>query len=149
MNIENLDKLINHMKLIREENFSMMDFMRDFPSRRKPENVLKQMETTGGCGTVACLAGHAVLLKAVEDSERLTPRGNLKGDELSVFNITGDMDVRAQKWLDLDDGQMIDLFHKMDSRITAEDTIPVLEHLRDTGIVDWKLSPHMNRKYDE
>lgn len=141
MNIANIQKLIDHLKLTRAENFNMHHFMMGFPERRKPNNVLKQMETEGGCGTTACLAGHAVLIKAAEEGERLGPTGRLKNPPSYGLGLGGDVDTRAQRWLGLSNDQAIDLFYRLDSDLTPEDTIPVLEHLRDTGEVDWSLAP--------
>lgn len=136
LNRHNLQLLINHLEKIRPDNFDMdtwvlgpalYSIMR--ADRQHVQTMVNQMETTGGCGTTACIAGHAAII------------GFALG-EIGGFNY-GTVADNARDWLGLDDDQADKLFLP-ESRTggTRQATIPkvlsVLKNLRDTGRVDWK-----------
>lgn len=92
------------------------------------------------CGTVACIAGHAAWLAT-------------DADEVRDIDLTVVPDL-AKKWLGLDEYTARELFLGGYSRpdspefldyltldqlsaVTLDQAIAVLEHLRDTGAVNW------------
>lgn len=133
MNIDNINKLINHLKKIGPQNFDMGDWLRGYPNKKKASEVMIDMESKGGCGTVACIAGHAAILCAAESDY---------DDNLEEYELIEDI---ARDWLDLDWEDANTLFYRTDPRIKPSDAIPVLESLRDTGVVDWSVAPYYKR----
>lgn len=122
MNVENIQKLINHLQKTKEENFDMKFWLMRYPYQRSAKNILEQMETTGGCGTVACLAGHAALIRAAEEGE------SLRDQHISSF---------AADWLDLDDHQTGSLFLS-GFWANKDQAIQTLFRLMETGEVVWE-----------
>lgn len=80
------------------------------------------------CGTVACIAGHAVAL--FSPGERLS--------EALIWDA-------AAKLLELSGGESGHLFlpHQgaLSFHISATDAAVVLDHLADTGVIDWSIAP--------
>lgn len=80
------------------------------------------------CGTVACIAGHAVAL--FSPSERIS--------EALIWDT-------AAKLLGLSGGESGNLFlpHQgaQSFNISAADAAVVLDHLADTGLIDWSIAP--------
>lgn len=123
-NIELINKVINVIK--EEENFfSMSDFFVSEAMRGSddlPEEVYEVK-----CGTPACICGW---VQKIVDPK-------LKGSEL------GDT-TAAAKALGLTYNDSDNLFYALHagkpwSEITRHEAVKVLEHLRDTGKVDWSI----------
>lgn len=83
-----------------------------------------------GCGTVACIAGHAFVLQGGKVDDTIYRATLVKG-AAEFLGVTDDAAedlfygyVKARGQLDL-------------SEVTPLQAISVLETLRDTGIVDW------------
>lgn len=139
MNIENINKLIHHLKSLKnEENFSMNQWLRfgwfgdsevdwdDEPASR----LVEQMHEKGDCGTVACIAGHAAILKAAEE-----------GDTSGKYDIYSARD-QAENWLGLTEQQADVLFEPRSIaefmiEFSREEAIQALEYMRDHGEVRW------------
>lgn len=132
MNIENINKLIDHLRKTDPKSFDMGDWLSGYPHRKEAAEVLAAMEKRGGCGTSACIAGHAVILEAAENG--------------AVYDMDlTDPEYGAINWLGLNSGQAAILFYRCDPEVKPLDAVVVLEHLRDSGVVDWSLSPHLKR----
>lgn len=123
MNKENIQQVIDVLK-----------------SEEGLEGVTFDMATFYGedevCGTVACIAGHAALLA---DPNAFTPRR-----ARPAYDI-------ARSWLDISVEQADKLFYALNFPgsifdITKAQAIAALEHLRDTGEVDWMTA---GRKAEE
>jgi hypothetical protein len=137
LNRHNLQLLINHLEKIRPANFDMDCWVLgpalNSVERKDIQHVqtmVNQMETTGGCGTTACIAGHAAII-------------GFAWGEIGGFNY-GTVADNAKEWLGLDDDQADKLFlPESRSGGTRQATIPkvlsVLKNLHDTGRVDWKV----------
>src|ERR1700744_3940662 len=97
VNVQNVTKLINHLRKINEANFDMSEwFDRNYyldeegylwDVKPAAELVTYMEKGKGNCGTVACIAGHAALLEAAE-------KGKL------TENITC-VQSKAEEWLGL------------------------------------------------
>lgn len=150
-NNENIDKVIASIKGEIEATkiigFNMAEFIDGYESDQSER----------GCGTTACIAGHAAMLSAdfkfsTEDSEAdvsgefldamLGSEGRSKGASLiDAFVKTG------AKFLGLHSRAASSLFYpKIDGgerldEITSEEAIEVLENLKKTGKVDWSIIP--------
>jgi len=123
MNKENIQKLIDVLKS--EEGLKGVTF--DMATFYGEDEI---------CGTVACIAGHAALLT---DPNAFTPRR-----AGTAYNI-------ARSWLDISVEQANKLFYALNFPgsifdITEDQAVAALEHLRDTGEVDWVAAV---RKADE
>lgn len=85
------------------------------------------------CGTSCCIAGFAYLAKHGEVATHYSTE------------IVGDT---AQEFLGLTDIQKQKLFNPTHTdngyEATYEEGIKVLEHLRDTGVVDWSVAGILN-----
>lgn len=138
MNIDNFNTLINHMKETSDSSFNMgswfyrvSDGAGEQTILSRPEVFSKEFKEKNTCGTVGCIAGHAMLL-AVRDNDP---------------SIVGNFSARTvgRDYLGLDNelsqaffspGQVND--GTVDYRlIKREDAIKALETLRDTGTFDW------------
>lgn len=124
MNIEHIDQVIASIKgeieLTKKVGFNMLQYFMQRPDLD---------QTHRHCGTVACIAGHAQLLQ-----EAMTGRNGERSRHLGM------------KFLGLDGGEADDLFYGYSGgmqlpleRITSEQAIEVLEHLKTTGEVDWSV----------
>lgn len=80
-----------------------------------------------GCGTVACIAGHAVILSS--------PDTNWSKAFLN------DIEDAAQKYLDIREDQAFDLFFADNgpdlTDITLEMAVRTLRHFAETGVIKW------------
>lgn len=126
-NIENINKLIEVLKSDRAKNhFNMsvwLDNGKSYPPL--PSEINK-------CGTVACIGGWCNVLQYEENPDK--------------FYAADYQALEETDWLGLDDDSAHALFYSSVSFGITDplDVIPVLEHLRDTGEVDWSLSPFLN-----
>ena len=90
-----------------------------------------QMEIFHGCGTPACLAGHAILL--------------MHGHDISeYFREWGGLALMsAEAWLGLTPRQSAEMFtpHPLGDRtVTKEDALDMLDRAISTGKVLWTMS---------
>jgi len=131
-NIENINKLIEVLKSDRAKDHFNMNF---WFGNEKGYSLLPS--EINECGTVACIGGWCNVLQYEEKADKF-------------YNVHY-QDSDARDWLGLDAATAGDLFYSYESfGITNPlDVIPVLEHLRDTGEVDWSLSPFLNSDDDE
>lgn len=107
------------------------------------------------CGSVACIAGYAIqLIPPAERSKDYTPIADSAARWLDIgyeastaLFLGGDavVDATATRWSAPDINQTMKVFSSMRymsseqlAAITVEQAVDVLEHLRDTGIVDWR-----------
>lgn len=114
MNKRNINKLIKHLKTnFTEVGFNMHSY-----------GLSHDLSDTSGrnCETVCCLAGHAVLMNAVDPSSVVVKR-------------------YAQRFLGLTYKQAHDLFEPIIpynwSSITPAVAIAVLENFKRTGVIDY------------
>jgi hypothetical protein len=96
------------------------------------------------CDTVACLAGHAVLLMERDNQEnyikRTLPLMNSVGTRVYIASSIRD---RAEAFLDLTRRQAEEMFRfspAYHQPITAEQAARMLENLLATGEVDWRAA---------
>ena len=124
MNIENINKLIDHLESI-------------------PEVEYNQKWYTHGCGTPACIAGHAAYLSTNKTFRRMNKF--LVGTEIRTMNkfLAGtEIGVLAKKWLDIPLYKSNGMFEAFpigtDEEITKQDAINMLKNLIETGEVVWR-----------
>lgn len=142
MNIERIDQVISSIKGEIEKTKALGFNMDYFMSQSDEQYCLDR--SNRGCGTVACIAGHAYALK-----HREMPITPVSG----IYNRSPDeywsIPAIAREWLELDGETAHDLFHarlpigvfrstKLQD-IQPEQAIQVLEHLKATGEVDWSI----------
>lgn len=142
LNRDNLQLLINHLEKIKPDNFDMQAWLigpAKYADSESLNGMLQQMETTGGCGTTGCIAGHAAMLAAVFSGKKVREM-HLYGvdDFYQIWKI-------AENWLGLDSEQAHRLFLPENRQgDTRQASIPkvlsVLKNLKDTGRVDWKTT---------
>lgn len=138
MNKDNVQLLIDALKQelkakTRDVGFNMNWWTIDKIDLESFENSpglrgIKFKDLTGNsCGTTACLGGWCNILSGFA--------------ELSLSE--GSTNANAREFLGLDEDGARTLFYppmiKHYDDITPQDAIEVLEHLRDTGIVNWAL----------
>lgn len=158
MNVENINRLIDHLKKVPRKAFNLDRWFEHVVPENDPlrdeyhdfyetddgfgvtedihpawaAEVLATQEGPGpyDCNTVACIAGHAALLATVESGKRMEVEQSLRDF--------------AQDWLGLTSIQTSILFTPYDlptgyfySDVTPQIAVRVCEHLRDTGEVDW------------
>lgn len=81
-----------------------------------------------GCGTTACVAGHAIILAGLAGSPEAI-------EDLPRFSTT------AQEWLELDDEDANELFYGgIGVLATAPMAARVVRRLAQTGEVDWSVA---------
>lgn len=123
-NAENINKVIasirGEIEATKDVGFNMSDWV-------GPAEIEADDRTGRNCGTIACIAGHAYLVSGGEDRDA----------------TSDDVVPAAQEFLDLKSGSADELFYAYGSGesmydITSEQAIRTLEHLRDTGEVNWK-----------
>lgn len=140
MNVDRINQVIASIKgeIARTEKlgFNMNFFL------KKAEDE-ESVDLTGrSCGIIACIAGHAYAVL----------RDNESPEDIDPANSTEYWDIPhvAQLWLDISPEDADLLFYAqgehghVGSVILLEDITPALairtlEHLRDTGKVDWQL----------
>lgn len=126
-NKRNINRVIasikGEIKATEQIGFNMEDFVTDTSGDRSGRH----------CGTVACIAGHAHILKTKEDPKTcFFAAGRIveSGKEYLKLSYEDAEELFYANALQ-EDGQSLD-------DITPEQAIRTLEHLRDTGEVDWK-----------
>lgn len=124
MNVANLRALAKHLRTpLAAKHFDLETYF-DLGPRQDDEPVAKAIRS---CGTVACIAGHALVLSAPAD---VVPE---EGEEIHD---------RAAAWLGLDAEQAHALFLPAGTRVnymavTAAIAANVVERLANTGEVLW------------
>lgn len=138
MNRENVEKLIEALEKDtfqdRGVGFNMGVFMMVHNGINKVADFRDEP-----CRTVACIAGHAYLLKSIEEEapgtwEQITGYGHRCGFAVSR---------QAQIWLDLDGWTAEELFNpsfRPIDRIGPDMAVKVLRNLLETGEVDWRVA---------
>jgi hypothetical protein len=134
MNTANLDKLIAHMEAMPDKAFDLSKWMEGplyeyggliISDSVIAAEVLHKQRTTGGCGTVACIAGEAAILAVAEKAADVKPPLSVSVPKL------------AQEWLNLTDLQADTLFtpgtYYPRSEVTKAQALAVLKALRATG----------------
>lgn len=152
MNKERIQNLITHMEEMPNHAFDMNQWMRVEIEYQDPERdgesytgfvgpgrVLAEPERFGTlfrekhvCGTVGCIAGHAIVIamkenaigKGFTDYDSIIPAAGAYLD-LTMYDARELFKARA-------------LNGNFDS-VTKQQAINVLKHLRDTGDVDWDM----------
>jgi hypothetical protein len=132
MNTANMDKLIAHMEAMPDEAFDMGRWLtgplRHMSASIVPDPVLaaeviEKQRTTGGCGTVACIAGEAAIIAIAE---------GMSVHYDSVWTI-------AESWLELTNTESASLFVPRtvgaQSDVTKAQAIAVLKDFRATGLL--------------
>lgn len=142
LNIKNLNRLINHLKALKNnKNFNMSQWVRfdDFENQsdidwydEPAEKLVARMQEKGDCGTTACLAGHAVILKSAAEGDYSGKYGKYEAKE------------QARSWLGLTAKQADLLFEPRTESdylisFSREQAIETLERLRNTGKVYWPV----------
>lgn len=120
MNIDNLNHLIETLRNPPAEShmgFNMRDWF--VPAHEGPSHVDYE------CNSVACIAGWCAYIAKADLSE-------------------SDIPEVAMNWLEITVEQSCELFTPQAvedyEAVTIEDAIRVIEHLRDTGEVDWSIA---------
>lgn len=138
MNIERIDQVIasirGEIKQTETLGFNMNFFL---TTADEPEEESDAPDLSGrGCGTIACIAGHAYALRHADKSPE-----HLKS-ELGAFDQWS-IQGQAEAWLDLEHEQAQTLFYGRGGpdleHIQPEQAILVLETLKRTGTVDWSI----------
>lgn len=131
-NAEHINQVIasirGEMEVTKNVGFQMEDYI--CPN---DDNCPIGYDTTGrNCGTVACIAGHAHLI----------------ANDGRTWGSGGEVHSSGQHFLELDNEDANNLFYAWGARdengnlrdmrkIPPDRAIRTLEHLRDTGEVDW------------
>ena len=130
MNTERIDELIEHIADL-PINEPVVGFnMTTVAYATLPNH--RTHDTSGwNCGTTACIAGHALLLK---------------GDNINrlIWTDAGVLMEEAREWLGLDHDQANVLFADRPYGVAMSSVNPgmalrTLRHLRETGVVNWDL----------
>lgn len=123
MNIPNILALANYLdRTVSADSFDMANWR--LPHDHLPRSPKTNAEAfEGSCGTVACIAGHAMVL--FEPDAPLCPEGQISD--------------RAQDYLGLTDDQAGELFiPRLETHITTKArAVQVLRTLAETGEVTW------------
>lgn len=85
-----------------------------------------------GCGTVACIAGHAYLLARHFNVEKAMNEDPDDIENIAAEYLGIDAENAAYLFYDLPEG--IDL-----NKVTSADAINTLNHLAKTGQVEWRI----------
>lgn len=146
INVANVRKIINWVKHDKAEHFRISNFVdyidpdrEDVPEEYKEQNglVTKYLE----CNTTFCIAGYANILRWEEKGSSLDTVDDL-------YSIVTDQST-AKNWMGIDDDTGHNLFFCVNNYLTREEfddlgndtkasiVIDVLEHLIETGHVDW------------
>lgn len=86
-----------------------------------------------GCGTIACIAGHAYLLATAHNSSQA-----MKADADEIETVAAD-------YLGIDADEAAHLFYDLPLEhelkdVTADQAIDTLKRLSETGVVEWRMS---------
>jgi hypothetical protein len=148
VNVENVQKLIDLLKALPEEKFSMPDWLerkglgtpsfaatqveeyKKFfePVYKTPEEVIHN------CGTAGCIGGWAGVIMKKERNEKLTFKGAWSTAHYGQEDVAD--------WLGIGYSAGYTLFHadggpRVMPEVRRVHAIRVLEHLLATGQVDW------------
>jgi len=124
MNRENIKKVRDVIAALPAARFAMDEWSWNQVTFRRAT----AREMLHGCGTVGCIAGWATAL----------------ADPSGEWRIDGDAAAVAEEWLELDSENADALFTPRTIRaddwtnITRAHAVRVLDHLLETGEVDWK-----------
>lgn len=128
MNRENIQKVRDHIAAIPASRFNMGSY---FDGPTTEARTYRGM-AEGACGSCACIAGHALAL--------LVPNGR-----------SGDYVMRARRLLGLNNREALRLFEPESQdywfmgeelrheSVTRDEAVRVLDHLLETGKVDWSI----------
>jgi hypothetical protein len=137
INVENLTKLINHLKLVNKKNFDMSEWYEDDEDKwlEKPatELVWYIQQGKGDCGTVACIAGHAAILEAAERNITLEDMGNAEYTAMDWLGLNYDQAHRLFKPGLTPDGRWWAGSLGQLRNHTLQKAIAVLERLKETA----------------
>ena len=138
-NAANINRLIEHLQSDNGSHFRMANFADyTFEGADIPIKVMTDPKQIHTCKTAFCIAGWVNALTAADSD------GNRKIGDLNFGS-----ESRAADWLGIDSEQGENLFFMVsaDPELEEFDELPdairkraaiaVLEHLRDTGEVDW------------
>ncbi len=153
MNIDNINKLIDRIKKDQGHHLLMTNWATNLDDRKFGAFYYKH------CNTAFCLAGHCAMLRALESGKTYEEMNRLPLAEILVplpstegirVLYSGSFLEQGRYYLGIDELNSNKLFlmqgplrHSMadfDSLPRVQRSIAavsVLEHLRDTGIVDW------------
>ena len=125
MNIENLNKLRDHLKQLPEEKFYMADWIVE----ATPQGGFKSVKDWHHCGTAGCLAGWAAMLAHPEiktqeqmqrvlfaENEGFGTNANVTPD-VSSYNIYG---TWGKNWLGISSRSAFQLFAPDESEVDEE-----------------------------
>ena len=166
MNIENINKLIEHLRynnLSKKtvENRKVVGFNMAIWGRyieKRPRYIEKDLKpgdpgyfpdySGHGCGTTACLAGHIYLMEIGKD--KFLERVERTEIDPDYYLDETDMIERGAKYLDVSYKTASKLFgikqrHLPLKDVTLDEAIAVLENLKVTGRVNWGLSEAKGR----
>jgi hypothetical protein len=141
-NIINVMRLRDHLTWIREKESSPQVGFNMSLYYGYTGNESSWDKSEHKCETVACLAGHAVLL-SLSDKEKIFPL-ILGNSQLSITS-------RAKDWLGISPFEASYLFNgnfsskKLIRHITLDETIAVLDHMIETGhvhLLNQRVSSH-------
>lgn len=155
LKLERLDMLIAHIETIPPRAFKMNIWFKRNGSEQTPTpaealEIVQTQAATGPnhkgapvCGTAACIAGEAVLVKmacAVKEGKKARVGRRSSIDYSGV----------AQEWLGLMGWEARKLFapaHLAMNRIKKERALRVLRYLRETGAVTWDVPRNWKPTY--
>jgi hypothetical protein len=138
MNVENIRALAARLRAPATQGHFNMGMFLSFID--KPTNLARDIHT---CGTTACIAGYAVLL--AEPTLMVRDQGPFcddycEGDYAPSNSHRGPLWVKAADWLGIDDDAAEKLFVSHTSASTTpEQAAQVLDHLIETGNVNWDI----------
>lgn len=132
MNRENIQKVRDHIAALDAGRFNMTDYFvlpADEGRDRYTDAARRQYGSNaaaleGSCGTAACIAGHALALLLPEQPIPDKPK-----------EVAADL-------FDIGDDEANELFvpdARTNSRTTPAQAVRVLDHLLETGLVDWSI----------
>lgn len=150
-NTDNINILIDRLRHVDGRHVKMFDFSEVAEvaeeDERKPIGIITDAKEMHTCNTAFCIAGWVNALKSVRVNSKM------KIEDLLFSN-----DEYAADWLGIDEDQAHALFYMEESAIDTMEfdelpdnirkraAIAVLEHLRDTGEVDWDRAVELAKK---
>jgi hypothetical protein len=165
VNVQKVIDLINRLP-DKAKGVNMTCWSMDGIDPNRPENGLMiDLEQAIECGTACCIGGWSDMIRAQEMGMKINLQRN---GSIRFFNSEGEPTLifhegETAQWLGLDEHDSYKLFYAANSPYYLEGlrynhVLRVLEHLRDTGRVDWServvdysdVSEKASRKpYDE
>lgn len=161
MNVENIQKLIEHLKTVPEKNFNINTWLNTSVDKgdaniragyytqgailSRPYQFQKYYKEHHTCGTVGCIAGHALVLAAME--------GKLQGIVKKKNGLVASVQHNAREYLGLnyqESEKLFMAFGVMTYMVTPAIAIKVLEDLLVFGNVSWRRAvPEVMRETDD